>query len=56
MNGFDLNSASNILRDESHAKHNHNVINLEDGWVAPIDNIDTNDKITKYNNLEDTKL
>ncbi|CAG2177586.1 unnamed protein product [Oppiella nova] len=56
INGFDLNSASNILRDEIHEKRNHNVINLEDGWVAPIDNVIENEKITKYDNLQDTKL
>jgi len=56
INGFDLNSASSILRDEIHEKRNHNVINLEDGWVAPIDNVIENEKITKYDNLQDTKL
>lgn len=52
--GFDLNPASNILRDENEDKLNHNVINLE-GWVAPMDQID-NEKNAKYDNLQDTKL
>ena len=52
--GFDLNSASNILRDENQEKLNHNVINI-DGWVAPIEQVEC-EKITKYDNLEDTKL
>lgn len=53
--GIDLNSASNILRDEN--QHKHNVINMEDGWVAPMDQVVCeHDKINKIENFQDTKL
>lgn len=53
--GIDLNSAAAILKDEQKQLTNNKII-LNDNWINPVEILRENEKYTKIDILQDTKL
>lgn len=53
--GIDLNSAAVILKDEQKQLTNNKII-LNDNWVSPVEILRENEKYTKIDIFQDTKL